>query len=71
MEVRASRILLHQSEPDRRITLCDATSGDHFFSRGRRPTASLAAERIYEGPGLSIGRMKVCNAQGRSGRRLQ
>ena len=35
------------------------------------PTASFAAERMFDGPGLSIGRMNICKVQGRSGRKLQ
>ena len=53
------------------IIPCAATSGDHFFSRGRRPDGILAAERMFEAPGLRIGRMKVGRLRARSGRRRQ
>jgi hypothetical protein len=53
------------------IIPCAVTSGDHLFSRGRCPDGILAAERMFEGPSLRIGRMKVGSLRARSGRRRQ
>ncbi|WP_374102493.1 VOC family protein [Arthrobacter sp. ISL-65] len=55
----------------RRITPCDATRGDRFFSRGRRPDGILCGGTDVRGPGLSIERMKACKVHGCSGRKPQ